>query len=93
VVQVDLRTLYLKHLELHGSSQGTRSAFRRLHRYIESGAIKPIVAGVYRLSAFREAQRAFMAKKFVGKLVVIPDRRWGVEPPDRRRENREGPEA
>src|SRR5699024_12391995 len=27
VVQLDLRTMYLKHLELHGSSQGTRTAF------------------------------------------------------------------
>jgi alcohol dehydrogenase len=76
VVQFDLRTMYLKHLELHGSSQGTRVAFRRLHNYIEAGALKPLVAGVYRLSAFHEAQRAFMAKKFVGKLVVVPDRHW-----------------
>jgi NADPH:quinone reductase-like Zn-dependent oxidoreductase len=35
VVQLDLRTMYLKHLELHGSSQGTRGAFRRLVGYIE----------------------------------------------------------
>ncbi len=35
VVQLDLRTMYLKHLALHGSSQGTRGDFRRivaLHR-------------------------------------------------------------
>jgi alcohol dehydrogenase len=50
VVQLDLRTMYLKHLELHGSSQGTRAAFRRLLRYIEHGQLKPLLAGRYRLS-------------------------------------------
>ena len=76
VVQLDLRTVYLKHLELHGSSQGTRAAFRRLVGYIESGAVRPLLAGTYRLSQFHDAQRAFMAKGFVGNLVVVPDARW-----------------
>ena len=76
VVQLDLRTMYLKHLELHGSSQGTRAAFRRVVRYIEEGSIRPLLAGVYRLSEFHAAQRAFMAKGFVGNLVVVPDAKW-----------------
>ena len=75
-MQLDLRTMYLKHLELHGSSQGTRAAFRRLVGYIESGAVRPLLAGTYRLSQFHDAQRAFMAKGFVGNLVVVPDARW-----------------
>jgi NADPH:quinone reductase-like Zn-dependent oxidoreductase len=76
VVQLDLRTLYLKHLEMHGSSQDTRGAFRRLVRYIEEGKIKALLAGVYRLSDFHRAQTDFMAKGFVGKLVVVPDAKW-----------------
>lgn len=76
VVQLDLRTMYLKQLELHGSSQGTRTAFRRLLGYIESGAIRPLLHGTYRLSRLREAQREFMAKSYVGNLVVVPDRHW-----------------
>lgn len=78
VVQLDLRTMYLKHLELHGSSQGTRGAFRRLVRYIETGLIGPLLAGTYKLSDFHRAQADFMAKRFIGKLVVIPDRHWPV---------------
>ena len=78
VVQLDLRTMYLKHLELHGSSQGTRGAFRRLVRYIEEGKLKALVAGTYRLSDFHRAQTEFMAKRFVGKLVIVPDARWGA---------------
>jgi NADPH:quinone reductase-like Zn-dependent oxidoreductase len=76
VVQLDLRTMYLKQLALHGSSQGTRGDFRRVVRYIEEGKIKPLVGGVYRLSEFHKAQTDFMAKGFVGKLVVVPDSKF-----------------
>jgi NADPH:quinone reductase-like Zn-dependent oxidoreductase len=76
VVQLDLRTVYLKHLQLHGSSQGTRGAFRRLLRYIEDGKIRALVGGVYKLSEFHRAQTDFMAKGFIGKLVVVPDSKW-----------------
>ena len=46
---------------------------RRIVRYIEEGKIRPLVGGVYRLSDFHRAQTDFMAKDFVGKLVVVPD--------------------
>jgi NADPH:quinone reductase-like Zn-dependent oxidoreductase len=77
VVQLDLRTMYLKQLQLHGSSQGTRHDFRRIVRYIEEGKIRPLVGGVYSLSDFHRAQTDFMAKDFVGKLVVVPDSKRG----------------
>ncbi len=73
VVQLDLRTMYLKQLELHGSSQGSRADFRRLIGYIEQKKIRPLVGGVYPLSEFHRAQTDFMQKNFVGKLVVVPD--------------------
>jgi NADPH:quinone reductase-like Zn-dependent oxidoreductase len=76
VVQLDLRTVYLKHLQLHGSSQGTRGAFRRLLGYIEDGKIRALVGGIYKLSEFHRAQTDFMAKGFIGKLVVVPDTKW-----------------
>ncbi|WP_170115957.1 alcohol dehydrogenase family protein [Mycoplana dimorpha] len=73
VVQLDLRTMYLKQLELHGSSQGSRADFRKLIGYIEDGKIRPLVGGVYPLSEFHKAQTDFIRKSFVGKLVVVPD--------------------
>ncbi|MBS1270429.1 MAG: alcohol dehydrogenase [Gammaproteobacteria bacterium] len=76
VVHLDLRTMYLKHLELHGSSQGTRGALRDLVRYIETGKIKPLLHATYRLSEFHRAQTDFIAKSFIGKLVVMPDRHY-----------------
>ena len=76
VVELDLRTVYLKHLELHGSSQGTRTAFRRLLGHIESGAIRPLLDRTFRLSELHDAQRAFLTRTHIGKLVVVPDRHW-----------------
>ncbi|MDC0662749.1 alcohol dehydrogenase family protein [Marinobacter sp. SS21] len=76
VVQLDLRTMYLKQLALHGSSQGTRTAFRRVLGYIEQGRIKPLLERTFKLSDFHRAQTAFMAKHYVGKLVVVPDCKW-----------------
>lgn len=73
LVQLDLRTMYLKQLQLHGSSQGTRGDFRRIVRLIEAGKLRPLVGGVYKLSDFHRAQTDFMGKGFVGKLVVVPD--------------------
>ncbi len=32
--------------------------------------------GRYELSEFHKAQTDFMAKKFIGKLVVVPDAKW-----------------
>lgn len=73
LVELDLRTVYLKHLEIHGSSQGTRSAFARLVSYIESGKITANLYRSYPLSKFHQAQTDFIAKGYVGKLVVMPD--------------------
>ncbi len=73
LVELDLRTIYLKHLQIHGSSQGTRAAFARLLQYIESGRISANLFATYPLSDFHRAQRDFISKNYVGKLVVMPD--------------------
>ena len=76
VVNLDLRTMYLKQLQLNGSSQGTRTDFRRLVRYIENGQIRPLLDRTFKLSDFHNAQQTFMGKTYIGKLVVVPDRHW-----------------
>lgn len=74
MVGLDLRTLYLKHLELIGSTIGTHEEFSDLVGYIEAGKIKPLLAGVYPLSEIRQAQEDFKKKDFFGKLVLVPGR-------------------
>jgi NADPH:quinone reductase-like Zn-dependent oxidoreductase len=76
VVQLDLRTMYLKQLQLHGSSQGTRAAFRRVIDLIEAKRLRALVAATYPLSRIHDAQRHFMSKSFVGNIVVIPDAKY-----------------
>lgn len=72
VVQLDLRTMYLKHLDLIGCSQATRGEFADVLRYALSGRIKPLLAGTYPLREIHRAQSDFKRKAFVGKLVIVP---------------------
>jgi NADPH:quinone reductase-like Zn-dependent oxidoreductase len=76
VVELDLRTMYLNHLQLNGSSQGTRDAFLKVKRYVEDGRIKPLLSRTYKLSEFHTAQQAFIDKNHVGNLVIVPDSQW-----------------
>ena len=77
VVRLDLRTLYLKQLEIIGSTMGTHEEFASLVEHIASGMIKPLLARTYPLSDIRQAQRDFTNKNFFGKLVLIPNRGSG----------------
>ena len=72
MVTLDLRTIYLKQLDLLGSTMGDRTDFARLLKAIESGALRPLVSATYPLSELASAQEDFGRKRFVGKLVVIP---------------------
>lgn len=74
IVEVDLRTLYLKDITMFGATMQAPEVFPALLRRIESGAIRPIVAATYPLSRTREAQAAFAAKSHVGKIVLVPGR-------------------
>jgi alcohol dehydrogenase len=70
MVELDMRRVYLKNLELYGATQGTRRDFRAIRDYAISGAIKPLVARSYPLSDLGKAQEDFKKKNFVGKLVI-----------------------
>ena len=70
LVEIDMRRVYLKNIELHGAPQGTRSDFTAIRDYVLSGKIQPLVAGTYVLNALGKAQEEFKTKNFVGKFVV-----------------------
>ena len=72
VVGLDLRTLYLKDLSLFGCTYQDDAVFENLVSYIERGEIRPVVAGTFPLRDIGRAQEVFLAKKFTGKLVLIP---------------------
>ena len=72
VVDIDLRTLYLKDLRLLGCTFQDDEVFENLVGYIERNEFRPAVAQTYPLSAIAAAQRDFLTKEHVGKLVLIP---------------------
>lgn len=72
IVELDVRTLYLKDLTLIGCTFQEEVVFKNLVSYIEKGEIKPLVSKTYPLSEIGQAQTDFLAKKFTGKLVLIP---------------------
>ena len=73
-VELDLRTLYLNDLRLFGCTIPEPGIFTALVGYIERGEIRPLVARTYPLAAMAEAQRAFLTKRHVGKIVLQPRR-------------------
>ncbi len=72
LVELDVRTLYLKDLTLIGATYQDDITFKNLISYIERGEIKPLVSKTYPLSEIAQAQTDFLEKKFVGKLVLVP---------------------
>jgi len=69
-VNLDVRTLYLKDLSLFGCTVLDKQVFSNLIERIESGKIKPLVAETFPLAKIKEAQNTFLAKQYVGKLVI-----------------------
>ena len=70
VVDLDLRTLYLKDLRLIGCTVLDPEVFSNLIGYIERGEIKPLIAATYPLAEIVAAQEAFLTKRHVGKIVL-----------------------
>jgi NADPH:quinone reductase-like Zn-dependent oxidoreductase len=72
LVNLDLRTMYLKDLTLIGCTAWDEPVFPQLVSYIESNRIKPLVAKTFPLADIAHAQQEFLEKKHVGKFVLIP---------------------
>lgn len=73
IVDLDLRTLYLKDLDLYGATIMDKSIFQHLVSYIITCQVRPILAGTYALDDIHKAQIDFMKKKHIGSLVLLPD--------------------
>lgn len=72
VVPFDIRRLYLGQRTLIGSTMHTPSDFAELAGIAVAGGVSPIVAQVFPLADIASAQTKFLAKDFVGKLVLEP---------------------
>ncbi len=70
LVELDLRTLYLKDLTLYGCTVLDPGVFPNLIGYIERGEIRAAVCATFPLTKIEAAQRLFMEKRHVGKIVL-----------------------
>lgn len=70
LVELDLRTLYLKDLRLFGCTVLDPEVFPNLVGYIERAEIRPCIAATYPLAEIVQAQEAFLTKRHVGKIVL-----------------------
>ena len=72
MVELDLRTFYLRDLTFTGSTVIDPQVTKTLVKYIEEKAVKPALAATYALSDLHAAQAAFIEKKHTGNIVVTP---------------------
>ncbi len=72
IVELDLRTLYLEDLTLHGATVMPPGIFQSLVGYIERAEIRPLLARAFPLAELRAAQEEFLEKAHVGNFVVVP---------------------
>jgi len=70
IVDLDLRTLYLRDLTFTGSTVIPTHIFTDLIKYIEQDEIKPVLAATYPLHELPVAQQAFIDKQYIGNIVV-----------------------
>ncbi len=70
MVELDLRTFYLRDLTLTGSTVVPPHIFSDVIGYIEREEIRPVLAATYALKDFHSGQTAFIEKKHSGNIVV-----------------------
>ncbi|MDD9910367.1 MAG: alcohol dehydrogenase family protein [Ahrensia sp.] len=70
IVELDLRTMYLRDLTFHGCTIFEPKVFPDLVRYVEAGEIVPMLAATYPLEDLHDAQSAFVEKRHTGNIVV-----------------------
>ena len=70
MVELDLRSLYLKDLTLLGATVMPVGIFETLVGYIEREEIRPLLAKTFPLDRIADAQDAFLRKQHVGNFVI-----------------------
>jgi NADPH:quinone reductase-like Zn-dependent oxidoreductase len=72
LVELDMRTFYLKDLTLIGCTAWDEPVLPDLVSYIERDEIRPVVARTFALADIAAAQKEFLEKRHVGKFVLLP---------------------
>ena len=73
IVEFDLRTFYLRNLTFYGCTAVRPGVFENLVSYVQTAAVKPVLAATYPLDQLRTAQDEFIHKQHLGNIVVKID--------------------
>jgi NADPH:quinone reductase-like Zn-dependent oxidoreductase len=71
-VEIDLRLLFWKHLEVIGTTMASRAEFAAMLDAVFSGRLRPVVDSVMPLDRAREAHERLEAGGQFGKIVLVP---------------------
>ena len=69
IASIDIRTIYLHDLSLFGCTVLDSGVFKNIIGYIEKKEISPLVDKIFPLKNIIEAQKYFLKKDFIGKIV------------------------
>jgi NADPH:quinone reductase-like Zn-dependent oxidoreductase len=72
IVEMDVRSLYLKDLTLYGCAFQEDAVFENIVRYLAERRLKPAIAATFPLEQIVAAQQQFLEKSQVGKIVLVP---------------------
>ncbi len=72
VVEIDVRVLFWKQLEIIGTTMASRSEFEDMLRAVVTGALRPVVDSVMKLDEAREAHERLEAGGQFGKIILVP---------------------
>lgn len=72
VVEIDVRVLFWKHLEIIGTTMASRSEFEAMLRAVATGNLRPVIDTVMPLDQAREAHERLEAGGQFGKIVLVP---------------------
>lgn len=70
--ELDIRYIFGKHLNIIGSSMGSRSDFATVMGLVFAGKLRPIVDTVMPLSEARAAHERMASHEHFGKIVLVP---------------------
>lgn len=73
VVTFDKRVFYLRDLTFIGCTAWDKPVFGEVVSAVESGEVRPHVAGVFPLARIADAQTELLTQRHVGKFAVVPE--------------------
>lgn len=72
VAEIELRRIFSRQISIFGSYMGYQSELFDVLRYINSGALKPIVDSTFMLKDAAEAHKHMESRKQFGKIILNP---------------------